>query len=84
MDLVAKRMENIGSDIRGRNFWAALDLEKKGEKVLKLNTGNPAAFGFKMPESVRKALVENMDRAVGYSDVRGMIDARQAIYDYHV
>ncbi len=84
MNLVAKRMDGIGSDIRGKNFWAALDLEKQGVKVLKLNTGNPAAFGFKMPESVREALVANMDRAVGYSDVRGMIDARQAIYDYHV
>ncbi len=84
MNLIASRMEGIGSDIRGKNFWAALDLEKQGHKILKLNTGNPAAFGFKMPESVRKALVENMDRAVGYSDVRGMVDARQAIYDYHV
>ncbi len=84
MNLIASRMDGIGSDIRGKNFWAALDLEKQGHKILKLNTGNPAAFGFKMPESVRKALVENMDRAVGYSDVRGMIDARQAIYDYHV
>lgn len=83
MALVAERMAGIGSDIRGKNFWAALDLEKQGQKVLKLNTGNPAAFGFKMPESVREALIANLDRSVGYSDVRGMIDARQAIFDYH-
>ncbi|MBE7035278.1 MAG: aminotransferase class I/II-fold pyridoxal phosphate-dependent enzyme [Ruminococcaceae bacterium] len=83
MEVAAKRMENIGSDIRGKNFWAALDLEKQGQKVLKLNTGNPAAFGFKTPESVREALIKNLDRALGYSDVRGMIDAREAIFAYH-
>lgn len=84
MEFVAKRLDNIGSDIRGKNFWAALDLEKKGEKVLKLNTGNPAAFGFKTPDSVKEALVKNLDRALGYSDVRGMIDAREAIMEYHI
>lgn len=84
MQLTAERLKNIGSDIRGKNFWAALDLEKKGEKVLKLNTGNPAAFGFKTPDSVREALIKNLDRALGYSDVRGMIDAREAIMEYHI
>ena len=84
MEIVAKRLDNIGSDIRGKNFWAALDLEKKGEKVLKLNTGNPAAFGFKTPDSVKEALVKNLDRALGYSDVRGMVDAREAIMAYHI
>lgn len=84
MTLTAERLNSIASDIRGKNFWAALDLEKKGEKVLKLNTGNPAAFGFKTPDSVREALIKNLDRALGYSDVRGMIDAREAIMEYHI
>lgn len=84
MSLIASRLGNIASDIRGKNFWAAIDLEKQGQKVLKLNTGNPAAFGFKTPDSVREALVKNLDRALGYSDVRGMIDAREAIKEYHI
>ena len=84
MELTANRLSNIASDIRGKNFWAALDLEKQGQKILKLNTGNPAAFGFKTPDSVREALIQNLDRALGYSDVRGMIDARQAIMEYHI
>ena len=79
MGFTAEIMQKIGSDIRGKNFYTALELEARGEKILKLNTGNPAAFGFGMPENVRKALVENMDKAVGYCDVRGMIPARQAI-----
>lgn len=83
MKYTADKMQEIASDIRGKNFYTALELEAKGEKILKLNTGNPAAFGFGMPESVRKALTENMDKAVGYCDVRGMIPARKAIEAYH-
>ncbi len=83
MALIADRLNSIASDIRGKNYYAALDLEKRGEKILKLNTGNPAAFGFKMPESVRAALIEKLDSALGYSDIRGMIAAREAIFEYH-
>ncbi len=83
MSYTAKRLENVASDIRGKNFWAALELEKQGKSILKLNTGNPAAFGFKTPDSVKEAIAENLDRALGYSDVRGMLDARKAIMEYH-
>ncbi len=77
------KLESVHSDIRGPVFLEALKMEKAGEKVLKLNTGNPAAFGFTMPDSIKKALSENMDRATAYCDLRGMPDARQAIYEYH-
>jgi len=80
--MIAKMIESVNSDIRGKNFYTALELEKQGHKILKLNTGNPATFGFGMPDSVRNALIENMDKAVGYCDVRGMIPAREAIMQY--
>ncbi len=83
MELIANRLEAIGTGTRGKNYWAALDLERQGKEVLKLNSGNPAAFGFKMPESVRRAVTDNLDRALGYSDLRGMADAREAISEYH-
>ncbi len=83
MNLCAEIINSVNSDIRGKNFFTALELEKNGEKILKLNTGNPATFGFQMPESVKKSLVENIDTALGYCDVRGMIDARNAILQYH-
>ncbi len=83
MKLCSDKMSLLNSDIRGKNYYAALDLEKKGEKVLKLNTGNPAAFGFQMSEKLRASLFEKIDQAVGYCDVRGMHSARQAIMDYH-
>ena len=84
MELIANRLLHLGAGTRGKNYWAALDLEKQGKEVLKLNSGNPAAFGFKMPESVHRAVTENLHRALGYSDLRGMTDAREAIYQYHV
>ncbi len=83
MELVADRLEHIGTGTRGKNYWAALDLERQGREVLKLNSGNPAAFGFKMPDSVERAVKENLHRALSYSDLRGFADAKEAIYEYH-
>lgn len=84
MELIANRLGAIGTGTRGKNYWAALDLERQGKKVLKLNSGNPAAFGFKMPESVERAITQNLHTALGYSDLRGLAEAREAIYEYHV
>lgn len=84
MEILTDRVKSIESELRGKNYYTALEFEQKGEKVLKLNTGNPATFGFGMPDSVRAALLENLDKAVGYSDPRGMLSARQAILDYHL
>jgi len=83
MKLTSHRTELIASDIRGRNYQLSLELERKGEKILKLNTGNPATFGFPMPESVKQALAENLPSTLGYCDVRGMIPARESIFAYH-
>jgi len=85
MDMIlgAKKLENVHSDIRGPLFHEALAMEKQGIKVLKLNTGNPASFGFKMPEGIQNVLKEQLTKALGYCDFRGMPDARNAILDYH-
>ena len=58
-------------------------MRKEGIDVLRLNTGNPATFDFKMPDSVRNALLNNADKAVAYCDLKGMPDAREAICKYH-
>lgn len=78
------RMEKVHSDIRGPVFEKAMEMVSKGIDVLRLNTGNPDTFGFTMPDSVRTALVSNLDKAVGYCDLKGMPDARKAICDYHL
>ena len=80
---LADRMESVHSDIRGPLFREALAMQKNGVDVLKLNTGNPAAFGFPLPESIRQAIEGYENRAVGYCDFQGMPEARQAIADYH-
>ncbi|MBQ6450344.1 MAG: aminotransferase class I/II-fold pyridoxal phosphate-dependent enzyme [Solobacterium sp.] len=79
----AERMDLVHSDIRGPLYQEALRMISSGIPVLKLNTGNPAAFGFTLPQSVRGALLEGLDRAVAYSDSRGMPDVRGAILEYH-
>ena len=79
----AEKMKDVHSDIRGPLFYEALELQSKGHHVLKLNTGNPAAFGFEMPTSVYRALEKRERFALGYCDFRGMPEAREAICAYH-
>ena len=85
MDVIlgSKNMENVHSDIRGPLFYEALEMEKRGSKILKLNTGNPASFGFNMSESIHDALKEQINKALGYCDFRGMPESREAILAYH-
>lgn len=77
------KLKLVHSDIRGAVFQEALNMEKAGEKVLKLNTGNPGKFGFGMPDSIKKALDGKLDEAVAYCDLKGMPAARLAIKKYH-
>lgn len=82
--ILSSNLENVHSDIRGEIYMHALELEKAGNKVLKLNTGNPAAFGFKMPESIKNRIIADVDKSLGYCDIRGMKNARAAIKEYHL
>ena len=84
MIAVSDRLEHVHSDIRGPLYEEALRMEAGGTNVLKLNTGNPGRFGFKLPNSVRQALALHIDEAVPYCDVRGMADARNVICTYHI
>ena len=79
---LADRMEHVHSDIRGPLYQEALAMQKQGVDVLKLNTGNPAAFGFPQPESIRRAIEGQEHRAVAYCDFQGMPEARDAILRY--
>ena len=81
--LRSDKLEYVHSDIRGPVFAEANRLRAEGIDVMRLNTGNPATFDFKMPDSVRNALLANTDKAVAYCDLKGMPEARQAICAYH-
>jgi len=84
MDLIqlADRMEQVHSDIRGELFHLANKMQREGTPVLKLNTGNPAAFGFPLPASIKNALEGRAHEAVAYCDFQGMPAAREAIIRY--
>jgi alanine-synthesizing transaminase len=75
-------MAHVHSDIRGELYRQAIAMQECGIEVMKLNTGNPAAFGFPLPESIRGALEGNIDKAVAYCDFQGMPEAREAIARY--
>ena len=81
--ILSNNLQNVRSDIRGDIYMHALNLEKNGHKILKLNTGNPAAFGFKMPQSIKSRILSDVESALGYCDIRGQENARIAISDYH-
>lgn len=79
----AERMEHVHSDIRGPLFVEAMRMQEQGTDILKLNTGNPATFGFGLPKSIKNALEGHLEEAVGYCDFKGMPKAREAICNYH-
>jgi len=79
---LADRMAQVHSDIRGPLYREAMAMQAQGIDVLTLNTGNPAAFGFPLPDSIRNALEGNIHKAVAYCDFQGMVEAREAIVRY--
>lgn len=76
------RMKYVHSDIRGPLYVEAMKMREEGKDVLRLNTGNPATFGFGLPKSIENALKNHIDDGVGYCDFKGMPQARQAICEY--
>ena len=82
--LIAERTKHITSGTRGAVYREALRLQAEGKRVLKINTGNPAAFGFTMPESLKKAISENLIKAAAYSESSGMEDSKKAILQYNL
>ncbi len=78
----AERMHNVHSDIRGPLYMEAMRMQEQGQDILKLNTGNPATFGFGLPKSIEEALNAHIKEGVGYCDFKGMPAAREAICNY--
>jgi len=75
----SKKLESVCYDIRGPVLQEAKRLEEEGFRVLKLNTGNPAPFGFNAPDEVIHDVILNLPEAQGYCDSKGLFSARKAI-----
>ncbi len=77
------KLDNVCYDIRGKIHQEALRLEDEGVRILKLNIGNLAAFGFEAPEEVVRDVVRNLPNSQGYCESNGIFQARKAIAQYY-
>ncbi len=73
------KLRNVLYEIRGKALAEAARLESEGHRILKLNTGNPAVFGFHAPHQIVRDMLDALPTAHGYSDSRGIISARRAV-----
>jgi alanine-synthesizing transaminase len=72
-------LTDVRYEIRGKLARRAEELERAGYEITKLNIGNPGAFGFRMPETMRRAIVENLSLAEAYGHQKGIFPAREAV-----
>jgi len=73
------KLANVLYDIRGPIMDAAKQMEEEGQKIIKLNIGNLALFGFDAPEEVQQDMIRNLPASAGYSDSKGIFAARKAV-----
>ena len=78
----SKKLDKVLYDVRGPVVDEAARMEERGMKILKLNIGNPAPFGFTAPEEVLLDIQTNIPDSQGYSDSRGIFSARKAVMQY--
>lgn len=78
----SNKLANVCYDIRGPVLKHAKRLEEEGHRILKLNIGNPAPFGFEAPEEILQDVIRNLPTAQGYSDSKGLFSARKAVMQY--
>lgn len=75
----SEKLAKVCYDIRGPVLEVAKQLEEDGNRILKLNIGNPAPFGFDAPDEILQDVIRNLNNAQGYSDSKGLFSARKAI-----
>ncbi len=73
------KLANVLYDIRGPIMDAARQMEEEGQKIIKLNLGNLAVFGFDAPEEIQRDMIRNLPNSAGYSDSKGIFGARKAV-----
>ena len=76
------KLSNVCYDIRGPVLQQAKKMEDEGHKIIKLNIGNLASFGFDSPEEIQLDMIRNLPNAAGYSDSKGIFAARKAVMHY--
>ncbi|TLU64133.1 pyridoxal phosphate-dependent aminotransferase [Thalassotalea litorea] len=79
----SSKLSDVCYDIRGQIAAEARRLEEEGHKILKLNIGNPAPFGFLAPDDILRDVIHNLPTAQGYSESQGIYSARVAVMQYY-
>jgi alanine-synthesizing transaminase len=80
----SRKLEDVCYDIRGPVLEEAKRLEEEGRRVIKLNIGNPAPFGFEAPDEILVDVVRNLANSQGYCDSQGLLSARTAIVAHYL
>ena len=75
----SEALQDVRYEIRGQLAHRALELEKRGYEIISLNIGNPGLFGFRTPETMRLAMIENLGQAEPYCHQKGIFPAREAV-----
>jgi alanine-synthesizing transaminase len=81
--LQSYKLSDVLYDIRGPVLQEAKRLEEAGHRIVKLNIGNPAPFGFDAPEEILVDVIRNLADSQGYSDSQGILSARTAVVQYY-
>ena len=79
----SRKLHNVRYDVRGPILQEAQRLEAEGHRILKLNIGNPAPFGFEAPEAILADVMHHLPESQGYSDSQGIYSARTAVAQYY-
>ncbi|MEU6346597.1 pyridoxal phosphate-dependent aminotransferase [Streptomyces sp. NPDC046977] len=79
----SSKLAEVCYEIRGPVIEHANALEEAGHSVLRLNTGNPALFGFEAPEELLQDIIRTLPTSHGYSDSRGILSARRAVAQHY-
>ncbi|OYY24079.1 MAG: aminotransferase [Thiotrichales bacterium 35-46-9] len=78
----SSKLSNVCYDIRGPVMAHAREMEEEGHRIIKLNIGNLAPFGFDVPEEIQRDVIHNLPQAAGYTESKGLFSARKAIVHY--
>jgi alanine-synthesizing transaminase len=79
----SNKLADVCYDIRGPVLVESKRMEDEGQRIIKLNIGNPAAFGFEAPDEILVDMIRNLPLAQGYSDSQGLLSARTAIVQHY-
>ena len=72
-------LEGVRYEIRGELAHRAMELERQGYEIISMNIGNPGLFGFRTPETMRMAMIENLPSSEAYCHQKGIFPAREAV-----